>query len=1051
MFTGKCVLLLTEADAFESVETAFAAYNSGDQSKIIESREKHNLVTDLGWRGFFGSHFSSTTTIETPNYIVLCNATYNPDFDYRRTGTFSSAGITTIYASGSSTPSLDMAARKKVLTSTFSAPTSTRTINCICTQFSNTTVSTSNYPFSILFLDSPITQTPTTSLYCLYTFTWQFTYDETGNYPYSSRAFIDLLNHQSKYGSYPHSSLYNRNKHYKYLTPKRAPIDMNNVCEGCYYGLIPNTYSFGNPAATSTYRHTYSSASLGVSTGTALGSDWVFGRGILSEYNDAGTLTLNNYPRSSMIIGYNELSNQFVSTPVIKHGTTDTANNTMMVNPTLTPPPSSVATVDIIPDPNPTNTDVFTGLSMCIARSGDASYISTCGITEFNPTDSTLTLDIPGGYTFDVALTSNLPSVVLSTDGTLPTELSAATTYYALAVSGNVIKLSLTDSGDSIVEFTDSGSGTATLERTATATAYITKQSSEGIALAQFYPINPLIDGTAHHGRSPDRFMQMFPGYYRYGDNVYILYNNSYTADPAMYLLRWRFNTVEHAECVMKLPDNYIFTAAVVNNSLWCAGKTGLYVINLDTLTQTEVLTAADGLLEDQCVHIEKSDGLFYIFHRNSVTVLDKDKNVVRTITNAMLNPTDPYDFHVSTIQIMYGCIVWGDIKPTNRNSGGGTISSGIIKVFNTNTNVVTVLTGNRFYGQYNDGYYTAPSAVYVEKIDDTKFKLVIVMANSGDIYSWYYYMGFIAYSFDSASDTYSILGSQMSSTATQISSDGSGTHCRMLSNLTVINRPNGDHLLRACVMSNHVSAESYYSMMYINLQDYTCTYDTKVNFSSSLTSCAALQIDSANVHYKFSAGFGSYTHRFVSADSGDFSFMNNGYNYISSIPTFWDDTTNKWSLHRTACKVKPVMNLTHGEQIVVNNTAPATYSPTSQLVAGELMNKVYGHGFIKMNSQSATISSIPSVYFATMNLGSVSFTIASDLKYTVPESTNINFRQLVDDESVVYLNGVELTRVTATTPIGYEYRVYTTGYIAFGPSLLGATVDIEYTVLSRN
>ena len=211
-----------------------------------------------------------------------------------------------------------------------------------------------------------------------------------------------------------------------------------------------------------------------------------------------------------------------------------------------------------------------------------------------------------------------------------------------------------------------------------------------------------------------------------------------------------------------------------------------------------------------------------------------------------------------------------------------------------------------------------------------------------------------------------------------------------------------------------------------------------------------ALQFDSANVHYKYSACYG-YTHKSIKINGGNNRFQHNGYNNLLPLTMYWDDVTGQWIESPVACCVKPTIQLSGMESITVANTSPNIYSPQSQLITGESVNNFYGYGFIKKNSQSAYISGLPSVYIGTMNVVTVSLTITeSTTTYTIPEKSNINFRILVDNETVATVGGVSLVRTTSA-PTGTQYRVNTTGTINFGSSLIGQTVNVTYVIISRN
>jgi hypothetical protein len=408
--------------------------------EIKLSGQQENLITDSILQGI-PSYYGSDPNQHQGRIVLSKQAVPLPTAEYREYGAANSA-ISRDYVSGSSYYTYDSAAGSRKMSNNFSPPASPETF----TIFGLDLYVGSWYNFySFIILTTPVTQLTTQFLYVEYTVSATYM-GGLMNTPDNN-----LINKWANWRVFStigefayHASSTNT---YVKITSKRSPNSINNVGRGIY-AISEIEYSGQAPNGGCRY---------GINPARSFGTTEIPGPIGVPIWR----VNLTNY--GFFVYGIYDTS----LTPSISRVFVHPDANSDQVFSDPANPPVSQASITLSGTPTCKYSLVC---RLEITKTGDASDIVDETFTA-NPTTDELTVSHDDWAVDDV--------VRFTTTGTLPSPLATGTDYYIVTKSGTsptvLIEVSLSEGG-SVVDITDSGSGTHTITREITGRYKLTLQ-----------------------------------------------------------------------------------------------------------------------------------------------------------------------------------------------------------------------------------------------------------------------------------------------------------------------------------------------------------------------------------------------------------------------------------------------------------------------------------------------------------------------------------------------------------------------------------------------
>ncbi len=946
---GHYRLILADVGSFNDATDAFVALDSGNRDKIRDVIEQDNIITDYAYYGFTGctpripltnpDQYCLQPAIRAFSELSICSGTYDPSYDYRKAQSYSDAGLTELGVINSPTIVDDISNMKRTLTGTFSSPVSNRTINAVC---SVSSVQGSNFPASILWLTTPVTQTTSTTLFIQYMITFAFSSDTTG---YNTLANAYLQTHMNGHMADSTNNSFNMGfivsgSSYPTvmtaMTPLKPAINKLNVRhaqQSIVYmqAQVPNTQ---NSSGSDFARWRVGGA---VSYGSSSASEnYAHSRTNITYHNRR---TYTNYSLrvvDTAMLGYSDIGSSFVHTDVMKHSVSE---SNLYPQLDAVPPPTSVATVDMAT--TATSVDFPRALDIAITRSGEANQV-------------------PDGSTAQATIKYTMPDYNMSVESTfIPVQ-----------------------------NFPDS--------------------------------TEPVYNGTYVKNTILDMFTV--------GDYVYYLFNNaSSDATANAYLCKWLKNTIENGEGIINV--GVCYSGVVVGTEIWLATSTGLSIFDTGTGTITSTLTTTNGLVENRCVYVDRIGASIYVYHTSSISILSGAKMVTNTLASSTLNPTTVIPFRCGVPKVIDGVVIWGEISAHNFSYIGNTSSPITVSIYNTGTNSATSIQIN---GSNNGGLFAKPRVMHAWKNTNTTIKIFVLYAYGNTSAQEYQILDY-----DMVSGVISAEPAQTYTTRTTISYPSGGTAYTTgidgavngtLDTPTSIVLYTRSYNLGVSIVTTISKADFTYTMAFYN---YVNQPGVSADWYISGTDIA----------------FVSGNQKLITYLSGNNPVVLNG-ELASAATMYVDPSTGALSGSPVVFNVStlPYTNLPDNFTFTFSNTTG--FSSSAQLIAGERFTMVYMNGSIKKNSQSATYYSY--LYLGTLLQHTATITVANNATYTIPEASTVNFRALIDDQTVITSGSTTLQQVTTFTGTN-QYMVSLAGVITFSSDLVGASVNVTYYTTNRN
>ena len=946
---GHYRLILADVGAFTDETEAFAALDAGNRERIKQVVEKDNTITDYAYYGFtgftpyivpsYGNQYYLSAAINAFQELSIGSGTYNPSYDYRKAKTYADAGITELACIQSPTISNNVSALTRTLTGTFAAPVSDITINSVCSVFRYNVdlYTTANFPASILWLTTPVTQTTTTTLFVQYTITFSFSSDSSG---YNTLANSYLQSYMNTYMADPNTNALNQGfimspgylpnpatvTGMTPLKPAQNKLNVRHPQKNILYmtSRVPNTQeprysdyarwrvggavSYGASPASNTYAHSRTNIT----------------------YHQTSYPAANN-----VMLGYSDIGNNFVHTDVMKHSVSESN-----VYPQLDalPPPTSVATVDMTT--TATSVDFPRALDIVISKSGEANAI-------------------PDSSTAQAYIKYLMPDYNISVDPTfIPVQ-----------------------------NFPD-----------ATAPAY-----------NKTYVKNTILD--------------MFT----VGEYVYYLYNNASSGSTAnSYLCKWLKNSIESGEGVVNVGNCY--SGVVVGSEIWLGTTSGLAIFNTTTGTITSILTTTNGLLSNNCIYVDVVGSSIYVYHADSITILSTSKSVTSTISTATLNPSGVIPFICGIPKVLDNVIIWGQVFSQNNYTGyfGNSSSPATIQIYNPSLGATASVSVS---GTGYDGIWRKPKVINSWKTSSTTIRIYILLGLGNWTTNEYLT---IDYNMTTGVATTSSVSQYTASNYIYYPTGGYTSYTGVAgviagivdsgSSMTIYSRRSDVSII------THVSkTDSSLSFEYYN-------------FGNSFSE-AEWTIGGTDV--AFMAG----NQKMTSYLCGSNPVVLNSESTFA-LTMYVDPTTGALSGSPVVFDVSTVSYTHLPDNFTITFSNTNGFSAAAQLIAGERFTMVYMNGAIKKNSQSATYYSY--LYLGTLLHHTATITVAGDATYVIPEAATVNFRAMIDDQTVITSGATTLLPVVTITGDD-QYIAGLDGTITFSTNLIGASVNITYYTTNRN